>query len=100
MLKHNVRTRPKASARAWEKNSPWPSRGVPHLHNLVFGVDELDLWHVDAHGIACLFRLLSGEMEIRRHGASVPHSPFTNAAGLTPVHGPKRLGTGRLPWSQ
>lgn len=42
-----------------EKNLQGSSRGVTHLHNLVFRVDELDLWHIDVHGIACLFCLLS-----------------------------------------
>lgn len=40
---------------------------VPHLHNLVLRVDELDLGHVDVHGVASLFCLLSRETRIRRH---------------------------------
>lgn len=52
---------------AQEKNSRGSSRGAPHLYNLVFRVDELDLRHVDAHGIARLFCLLSREIKIRRH---------------------------------
>lgn len=77
--------------------SPGSSRGVPHLHNLVFRVDELDLWHVDAHGIACLLCLLSTESMVKGE-AGTSYNPPTNTARLTPVPRLKHWSTGRGPW--
>lgn len=80
------------------------AKGVPHLHDLVFRVDELDLWHVDAHGIACLFCLLGREIEIRRDKVHTSYNPATTNAGLTPGHtlGSREvaLGQGRPVYSQ
>lgn len=45
--------------------------GMSHLHDLVLGVDELDLGHVDVHGVASLLCLLRGEIRIRRHKHSI-----------------------------
>lgn len=104
VLKYNVRIKQEASTRARER----PCRGqrvyLTHLHDLVFRVDELDLWHVDAHGIACLFCLLSREIEIRRDKAHTSYSPSTATAGLTPEHalGSREvaLGQGQSVYSQ
>lgn len=96
MWKYSVRIEHKAPARACERNWWGSSRGPPHLHNLVFRVDELDLWHIDAHGIARLFCLLSREIQISTHEGSISYSPSTLTAECRTDH----LGTGRSPWSQ
>lgn len=96
MWKYNVRIKHKAPVRACQRNWWGSSWGLPHLHNLVFRVDELDLWHVDAHGIARLFCLQSREIQISRHEGNVSYSP----SPLTAACGTDHLGIGRSPWSQ